>query len=144
MVLSCLEPNPGLTLSSRPPITSRPTLLPELISELARQLRGHLADGGETAVVQALCRLQSVLGPHLEKEETGLFAQLAEKGGFEWYLGQLNADHARARSTLLREGPLSPRPAAELLAALDELAAHIEVEEYDLFPASRVILDEAA
>jgi hemerythrin-like domain-containing protein len=113
----------------------------QVMSALAARLRQHLAMADEAAAAAVLRQLQALLGPHLAKEEAGIFAQFAAKEDSEWYLGELRADHARARSALIGAKADEPTWAA-VLTALDELAKHIEVEEYDLFPASRVFIDD--
>jgi hypothetical protein len=115
----------------------------ERIGSLAGELRRRLRQDGEGPAGAVLAELQTALAPHLAREETGIFAQLAARPGFEWYLGQLEADHHRARAVLLSADPAGSGWAAEVLVGLDELAKHIEVEEYDLFPASRVVIDDA-
>jgi hemerythrin-like domain-containing protein len=114
----------------------------QVISALAAQLRQQVALADQAAASRALRELQVLLGAHLAKEEAGIFAQLPEKEGLQWYLGELRADHARARSELVGASAAGPGWTTGVLAALDELARHIEVEEYDLFPACRVIIDD--
>lgn len=113
----------------------------ERIASLAAELRRRVESGEATG--PTLAGLQAALGPHLAKEEAGLFAQLARRPGFELYLAELLGDHEQARSTLLAFVPGSPTSPPVVLGALDDLAKHIETEEYDLFPASRMILDDA-
>jgi hypothetical protein len=115
----------------------------ERIGKLMAELRVLFGQGGETSASGVMTALQGLLAPHLVLEEEGIFAQLAGRPGFEWYLDQLSSDHARARAGLLSADPGCPGWSEGVLAALDELADHIEVEEYDLFPASRVIIDDA-
>lgn len=114
----------------------------ERISDLAARLRDAVTSGSADPAA-ALGALQAALGPHLAKEEIGLFAQLEGRPGFAWYLEQLNGDHARARSSLLSPDA-AELSAPEVLGALDDLAEHIQAEEYDLFPASRLIFDDLA
>lgn len=111
----------------------------ERIESLAAVLRRALL-ATDPAALGALVALQRELGPHLAKEEAGLFAQLATRPGLTDYLAELAGDHARARAVLLAARDVAAPTA--LLGALDELAAHIETEEHDLFPASRLILDD--
>jgi hypothetical protein len=108
---------------------------------LSDRLRAEVGSGGEPAVTFAA--LQTVLAAHLEREEVGIFAQLAGRPGFETYLDRLSADHNRVRAGILAVEGWDPGRAEGVLAALDELAVHIGVEEYDLFPASRMIIDDA-
>ena len=112
----------------------------EEITERAGALERRLA-AGEDATAE-LVALQLALGPHLHKEERGLFAQLARHPEFAGYLERLGADHASARAVLLRVTRADRESAPALLAGLRELETHIESEELDFFPASRLILDD--
>lgn len=91
-----------------------------------------------------LVQLQRALGNHLRKEEVGLFTQLHRLGECATYLSRLEADHDRARSVLLEADPADASAGACLLVGLDELAAHIEMEEHDFFPTGRPLLDETS
>jgi hypothetical protein len=115
----------------------------ERIGALMGEIRTLLGQGGEVPASGSMAVLQEILASHLALEEMGIFAQLAGRPGLAWYLDQLEADHARARSGLLSVDPARPGWSNGVPAALDELAAHIEVEEHDLFPASRVIISDA-
>lgn len=114
----------------------------EAIEGLADALRRRLVDGADHEA--ALAELRAALGPHLRKEERGLFTQLDRLGECDAYLQRLAGDHARARAALLGDAADRPATRPALLAGLDELAAHIELEEHDFFPASRLLLDERA
>ena len=113
------------------------------IGALMGQVRDRLAAGADTDAAAALTGLQAALGHHLVKEEAGLFAQLSATADNASYLEGLASDHARARAGLLAVDAGSTGWAPGVLAAFDELAEHISVEEYDLFPASRMIIDDA-
>ena len=112
----------------------------ERIAAHAHDLTVALDAGDASAAGVALTAIQESLAPHLAREEAGLFARLAAHPGLADYLAELAADHERARAGLL--GATGPGDAAALRAGLAELAAHIETEEYDLFPASRLLLDD--
>lgn len=112
----------------------------ERIAELAQQLRDSLARGAPAA--EDLAALQTILVRHLAKEEAGVFARLSRRPGLAWYLGRLMEDHARVRAGLLTLDRARAGRGGLLPSALDELASHLEVEEHDLFPALRTILDD--
>jgi len=118
----------------------------ERIAALAANLRDGLLRAEASSHIDvaegALAALRSALSVHLEREEAGLFVELARRGGFDWYIRELAGDHERARATLLSPLASVSTDIPMLLAALDDLAQHIETEEYDLFPASRLILDD--
>lgn len=50
----------------------------------------------------------------------------------------------QAKAGLLSRDPATPGWSAGIAHDLDDLVHHIELEEYDLFPASRMLLDDAA
>ncbi len=112
----------------------------ELALHLVAGLRRTLEGGAAQERSSLLRELQQILPAHLEKEEAGIFARLEEDPGFAWYLGELTAGHANLRAGLLS---IDGSDADALAAALDELEAHIDLEEHDLFPASRMIIDDA-
>lgn len=114
----------------------------EAIEDLAAALRRRLEAGQDGT--SELVALQDALGIHLQREEVGLFAELTRLGECTAYLGRLADDHARARASLLSARQAGSAEAPLLLAGLAELAAHIETEEHDFFPASRLLLDETA
>lgn len=115
----------------------------EHIRDLVDRLRRGVGSGEEPAAAAVLAELQAALEPHLVREERGLFVELAD-GGAERELNALVGDHARARAGLLSREPAVPGWSAGITGDLDELVAHIELEEYDVFPASRLLLDDAA
>ncbi len=123
----------------------------QTIGQLATRLGQALTakgTGGPTGAEAAadgersLRDLQDALRPHLELEEAGVFAQLSRRDGFTWYLGELMADHRAARNDLLGADPRVSGWQSRVLSGLDRLAEHISVEEYDLFPASRMVIDD--
>jgi len=115
----------------------------ERIGSLMERLRGHLASGEDAGTAAVLSELQGALASHLAREEAGILAELALRTGFTDYLDQLAAEHASARAGLIALDPVGPGWTAQLPAMLDELVEHINLEEYDLFPASRMIIDDA-
>ncbi len=115
----------------------------ERITELLVEVRERLGAGGEVAAAPVLAELQHDLRPHLLREESGIFAQLEAVPEFAEYLGRLTGDHNSARAGLLAVDPAGSGWAEPVLAGLEELVEHIGVEEYDLFPSSRVVIDDA-
>ena len=115
----------------------------EHIRDLVDLLRRGLNSGEGAAGAAILTELQAALEPHLVREEKGLFVELAGQSA-ERELATLLDDHARARAGLLAREPAAPGWSAGIADDLDELVLHIELEEYDVFPASRLLLDDAA
>ncbi|MCU4185259.1 hemerythrin domain-containing protein [Acidiferrimicrobium sp. IK] len=114
----------------------------DAIGVIAARVRRAIGDGDHAAAGAELRQLQAALAPHLQREEAGIFAQLAARDGFAWYLSTLMADHASARADLLGVDPDGAGWDGRVLAGLDALAEHISLEEYDLFPASRMMIDD--
>lgn len=115
----------------------------EAIRGLVDELRRRPA-GADAAPSRLLARLQEALGPHLRREEIGIFAQLERRNEASSSLARLRDEHARARAGLLARDPAGPGWSSGIDEELDELVAHIELEEYDLFPALPVLLDDGA
>lgn len=114
----------------------------EEIAAVAFRLRRQITSG-DTASTATLEELRRLLAPHLAREERGIFAQLATRGDFGDYLAELLDDHARVTTALLDADPARSDWAPRALLALEELHAHIDVEEHDLFPCSRLVIDDA-
>jgi hemerythrin-like domain-containing protein len=103
---------------------------------LARAWR--LAEAGDLDLRARLTdELLTVLDPHVEKEERGLYPLLLRDGDLEGDVaGDLEAEHRELRTSLLR-GRFGRR---EYYA----LAAHVEQEEMELFPAAMFAFDDEA
>ncbi|HET9090958.1 MAG TPA: hemerythrin domain-containing protein [Acidimicrobiales bacterium] len=115
----------------------------ELLMDLVARIRREIGrDRAGTA--SALSELQSRLRLHLEREEEGIFVQLAAEPGFDAYLADLEGDHRSAREGLLSLEARSELSEAEVVGGLEELEAHITREEQDLFPACRMVLSAEA
>ena len=109
---------------------------------LMAAIRSSLASGDRDAAAASFSVLQLLLVAHLDLEERGIFTELARFGGWHDYLAELSTDHAYVRAELLRVDSATAEPAL-LLEMLDALKAHVQQEEYDLFPASRLALDDS-
>lgn len=92
-------------------------------------------DGGDEAIRSARAQLQVVLDAHVDKEETALYPLLLEKGDLDVETSTvLEAEHAALHAALVA-GPFDRR-------AYYALAAHIEQEEMELFPAAMFAFDD--
>lgn len=79
--------------------------------------------------------LLSLLDVHVAKEETGLYPELLDVGGLsQEHRGQLEQEHRELRAALV-DGNFDRRD-------YYALAAHIEVEEMELFSAAMLNFDE--
>ena len=85
----------------------------------------------------SLADLIDILEPHAEREERGLFVALAADEDLRACVPSLLAEHGRFH------GPVDRSPAG-VVAFLDDLAAHIDREEHDVFPAASQLLPAAA
>jgi hemerythrin-like domain-containing protein len=100
---------------------------------LSTRIRAALREGDEATAAVWFDELAAVLEPHAEAEECGLFRSLAADPDLNGIVPGLLADHAR----LHRPVEMSGR---RLVAFLDDLAAHIRLEEHDVFPAATQLL----
>ena len=104
---------------------------------LASLVRRAIGRGDHPAAGVSLDRLVALLRVHTAVEEASVFAALRAAGEFPDRLDGLLGDHAAAWDAVARLGVAGGDGwAARVLALLDDLAAHIALEEYDLFPAS--------
>ncbi len=107
----------------------------DLIEELADEAIRSARVGDAAAAVD---RLREAIGPHVQREESGLFVEARLSGLAAEYVDDLEDDHRRFAVAL--EDPAGLDTAA-LQRVVDDLRRHIAVEEYDLFPAAAQILD---
>ena len=95
-----------------------------------------VAEGDDADGTQARALLH-VLDEHVRKEELGLYPWLAETGDLAGdVLARLEAEHVEVRAEIL-EGRFDRR-------SFYALAAHIEEEEMELFPAAMFAFDDDA
>ena len=105
-----------------------------LLGELRRA-----ADGDDAVRAAAVAvELDLVLGAHADAEERGVFAKLREAGVDTEYVDRFEHDHHRIHALLDGFDAIGWQHAARDLVAL--LAAHIDREETDLFPAAHQLL----
>ena len=81
--------------------------------------------------------IATVLGPHTEVEEHGLFPALA--ADFPEHVEALRGEHRRVEAVLAAAAggtPADPRWPAELLETLEMLREHILKEQDGVFPAA--------
>lgn len=99
-------------------------------------LRHACATGDADQVGRAAEHLAELLRPHSRAEESGLFAVLAEREGFEATIERLIGEHRRL-DALLAELRTDP---STFDAFEDLLRGHFDREENGLFPASAIEL----
>jgi hypothetical protein len=113
-----------------------------LVIDLSDELRRTLP-ADEARSRATLTQLQEVLVGHLRKEDEGILRELAAYPTMDSYLDRLADDHRVVRAGLLAIDPAAGGWSEAVLSALDDLAAHIAIEENDLFPASQLLIDDA-
>lgn len=115
----------------------------EQIQDTAGLLREAIGRGDHDGARRLLTELTGQLAPHVAIEEQGLFAELRHDDTARATAEQLCAEHAQLHAALRAPPPDQPdwQP---VLAALDLLRAHIDKEEYGVFPAAVILLPIAA
>lgn len=113
----------------------------ELLLDLSDRVRRAIAGGDDNVACDQFGDLVEILEVHTAVEEAGLFAALGDEGELDEHVAALLGDHTAAWASV----EAISRAAADgwdlaVCAFLDDLRAHIEREEYDLFPASIVAL----
>lgn len=114
------------------------------IRAVARNAACAARAGDRQAAAAAACQLLTLLEPHTEVEERGLFPAMA--GEFAEHVASLEADHSRIGAALTGIADGSDRAAGwagRLDAALGQLFNHILREQDGLFPAALSVLTPA-
>ncbi|WP_328456952.1 hemerythrin domain-containing protein [Streptomyces sp. NBC_00386] len=108
------------------------------VVRLISHLRPAHQEGGAAAMAQVAREIATVLGPHTQVEERGLFPALAED--FPEQIAALEAEHRRIESVLAEaaDGAVSPDPTwpDRLTEAMAMLRDHILKEQDGVFPAA--------
>ena len=116
----------------------------DLVLNLMSEVPAALA-GADTARMAELARqIATVLGPHTEVEEQGLFPALA--ADFPDHVATLRAEHRRVEAVLGQASagtPADPAWPARLAATLVTLREHIFKEQDGVFPAALASLSTA-
>jgi hemerythrin-like domain-containing protein len=106
------------------------------LRELGRTLQDAARAGDVAGAREVAAAMRSVLGPHTNVEEIGLFPMLA--GAFPAELDALVGEHRTIDATLeqLAEGPVPGDWQTRISAALAQLFEHILKEQDGVFPAA--------
>lgn len=116
----------------------------DLVVGLIGDVRAAHAAGDTARMAGAARRIASVLGPHTEVEELGLFPALATD--FPAHVAELEAEHRRIEAVLAEAAagtPADPRWPARLVENLELLREHILKEQDGVFPAALAALSSA-
>lgn len=119
------------------------------IQNLAGEVGRYAAHGEHAAAVASLARLRELLRVHDTVEELSVYPAMARQPEYAEKVATLFDEHDdsdavidEALATAAATGPSSVGW-APVLAVFDILVDHIQHEEYGLFPAAAIALDEA-
>lgn len=124
------------------PLIGQLTAEHEAIANAAGRLRTAITAGADNRV-ELLDDLLTLLMPHTETEERGLFLELRAEGSLTEAVEQLCDEHDDIHGVLSTVDRAAPDWPA-VLAALDRLHRHIDNEEHGLFPAAVIALPMSA
>jgi hemerythrin-like domain-containing protein len=116
----------------------------EHLGLLGTELRTAVKQSDEARARVAMARVVEVLGPHVRKEERGIFAHvLDEAPSFQATIEGLIDEHLDLEAAIDRLDR-EPDWSAAAVALLDALDDHIYKEEWDLFPVAVNMLSSEA
>jgi len=107
------------------------------LTTLGRQVRAHIAASDTVGARKAFDVLVDLLDAHSAKEEAGLFAVLRAEGELVDDVAALIAEHDAIAGIILTDDSGFAAKANEVL---EHLVRHIDREEHDLYPATRLAL----
>ena len=113
----------------------------ERVVNLISHVRDARRDGAITRMAELAREITSVLGPHTQVEERGLFPAMATE--FPEQIAALEAEHRRIEAVLAEaDGPFLTDPGwpDRLIDTLDLLREHILKEQDGVFPAALAAL----
>lgn len=113
----------------------------ERVVNLISHVRDARRDGAVTRMAELAREITSVLGPHTQVEEHGLFPAMATE--FPEQIAALEAEHRRIEAVLAEaDGPFLTDPGwpDRLIDTLDLLREHILKEQDGVFPAALATL----
>ena len=113
----------------------------ERVVNLISHVRDARRDGAITRMAELAREITSVLGPHTQVEERGLFPAMATE--FPEQIAALEAEHRRIEAVLAEaDGPFLTDPGwpDRLIDTLDLLRGHILKEQDGVFPAALAAL----
>ena len=102
-------------------------------------LRADDASGAMTLLTDLVSRLQR----HVQREEDGIFRALRDSGEFLDEVDALEGEHRDLEKAIAALDPDARDFPAAVSSLLDDLAVHIDREDYGIFPVSVVTLGAA-
>lgn len=112
----------------------------EQVTDLGARLTEALEHGDLDRARDVLAEVSDRLESHWQGEEDGLFAVMAREETYGEYIDALIAEHRDLRALLASADLTHPADRERVIAAMEELYAHIAKEEDGLFPASLTAL----
>jgi hemerythrin-like domain-containing protein len=103
-------------------------------------VRQALQSGNPADAMTGLVGLVSRLQRHVQREEDGIFRALRSSGEFRDEVQALVDEHGDLERAIAALDPRSPDFPAVVEHLLDDLAHHIDREDYGIFPVSVVTL----
>jgi len=113
----------------------------EVIAAIGDDLRRCLVAGDEWGARTRLDDLLTILRPHVQWEEAGLFARMSARGDFAGHVEALEAEHASLYAQAEMADAADSDWSAVVLEMLTDLDEHIYRENFGLFPGAISVLD---
>ena len=106
-------------------------------------VRQALQSGDRAESMTLLAELVPRLERHVGREEDGIFRALRASGEFLDEVDALEGEHNEFEKAIAALDPEAPDFPAAVSSLLDDLAVHIDREDYGIFPVSVVTLGAA-
>lgn len=103
-------------------------------------VREALQSGDRAESMTLLAELVQRLQQHVHREENGIFRALRSSGEFLDEVDALEAEHVDLEKAIVGLDAQAPGFPATVTRLLDDLAVHIDREDYGIFPVSVVTL----
>jgi hemerythrin-like domain-containing protein len=104
----------------------------------ADDVRRALHAGNPAGAMTNLADLVSRLQRHVRREEQGIFRALRTSGEFLDEVDALEGEHGALEKAITLLDPAAPDFLSSVDRLLDDLAVHIDREDYGIFPVSVV------
>jgi Hemerythrin HHE cation binding domain len=106
-------------------------------------VRQALRAGDSSGATKLLTSLVLRVEQHVHREENGIFRALRGSGEFLDEIDALEGEHAGLEKAIAGLDPRTPQFPAAVTRLLDDLAVHVDREDYGIFPVSVVTLGAA-
>jgi len=109
----------------------------------ADDVRRVMHAGNPAGAMTNLADLVSRLQRHVRREEQGIFRALRASGEFLDEVDALEGEHGALEKAITLLDPAAPDFPSSVDRLLDDLAVHVDREDYGIFPVSVVTLGAA-